>query len=113
MARELGMDFRLKLSWDPEFSPVRDEEFVKRELGFDAASRAEYKQTRGADYMQHLCLKLWSKPQINWDGKVLGCSRNFWGDIRRERVRRWTRGRCQRRTNQLRAGDAPGPPAGA
>ena len=81
MAGELGMGFRTKLSWDPEFSPIRDEEFVKRELGVDVASRAEYKQARGADYMQHLCLELWSKPQINWDGKVLGCSRNFWGEF--------------------------------
>jgi len=81
MARELGMEFRLKLSWDPDFSPIRDEGFVKRELGVDAASRTEYEQTHGADYMQHLCYKLWSKPQINWDGKVLGCSRNFWGEF--------------------------------
>jgi MoaA/NifB/PqqE/SkfB family radical SAM enzyme len=81
MARELGMGFRPKLSWDPEFSPIRDEEFVKRELGFDVASRAEYRQTHGSDYMQHLCYKLWSQPQINWDGKVLGCSRNFWGEF--------------------------------
>jgi len=81
MARELGMGFRPKLSWDPEFSPIRDEEFVKREIGFDVASRSEYKQAHGADYMQHLCYSLWSKQQINWDGKVLGCSRNFWGEF--------------------------------
>jgi hypothetical protein len=24
---------------------------------------------------------LWEDPQINWDGKVLGCKRNFWGDF--------------------------------
>jgi hypothetical protein len=81
MARDLGMSFRPKLSWDPEFSPIRDEAFVKRELGLDSASRAEYEQAHGANYMQHLCYALWSKPQINWDGKVLGCSRNFWGEF--------------------------------
>ena len=81
MARELGMGFVTKLSWDPDFSPIRDEEFVKRELGIDVASREEYRQARGADYMQHLCQGLWGKPQINWDGKVLGCSRNFWGEF--------------------------------
>jgi hypothetical protein len=24
---------------------------------------------------------LWKQPQINWDGKVLGCCFNFWGDF--------------------------------
>jgi len=81
MSRELGMQFRPKLSWDPDFSPVRDEEYVKREIDFDVTSRAEYEEAHGANYMQHLCFKLWSKPQINWDGKVLGCSRNFWGEF--------------------------------
>jgi hypothetical protein len=26
------------------------------------------------------CDQLWFKPQINWDGKLLGCSRNFYGE---------------------------------
>jgi len=30
-------------------------------------------------YMRHLCYEMWLSPQINWDGKLLGCSRNFWG----------------------------------
>ena len=29
--------------------------------------------------MQQLCHGLWDQPQINWDGAVLGCCRNFWG----------------------------------
>jgi hypothetical protein len=31
--------------------------------------------------MDHLCYQLWEEPQINWDGKILGCARNFWGDF--------------------------------
>jgi hypothetical protein len=31
--------------------------------------------------MQEICHGLWDDPQINWDGKVLGCCRNFWGDF--------------------------------
>jgi hypothetical protein len=27
------------------------------------------------------CLQLWNLPQINWDGKMLGCCRNYWGDF--------------------------------
>lgn len=79
LAQELGMGFRPKLSWDPDFSPVKDEELVRQEAG--AASREEYKEKHGVDYKQAICHQLWDQPQINWDGKVLGCCANFWGDF--------------------------------
>lgn len=79
LAAELGMEFRPKLSWDPDFSPVRDPEAVRRELG--AATREEYLERNGTDYMAGICEELWDQPQVNWDGKVLGCGRNFWGDF--------------------------------
>lgn len=81
LAAELKMDFSPKLSWDDEVSPVRDRDFVLRETGLDAASRDEYRRHIGEDYAQGICRQLWTHPQINWDGKVLGCSRNFWGDF--------------------------------
>jgi len=79
MADELNMSFYLKLSWEPDFSPIRDHEFIREEIG--AASREEYSERWGVDYMQSICYQLWDEPQINWDGKVLGCCRNFWGDF--------------------------------
>jgi MoaA/NifB/PqqE/SkfB family radical SAM enzyme len=79
LAGELGMGFYLKLSWDNELSPPRDDDALRRELG--VASREEFKQRHGVDYMQKICTQLWNSPQINWDGKVLGCCRNFWGDF--------------------------------
>jgi MoaA/NifB/PqqE/SkfB family radical SAM enzyme/uncharacterized cupin superfamily protein len=79
LAEELGMEFRLKLPWDPDFSPVRNETLVRREIG--AASRDEYRRLFGMDYRKSTCHELWTIPQINWDGRVLGCSRNFWGDF--------------------------------
>jgi MoaA/NifB/PqqE/SkfB family radical SAM enzyme len=79
LAHELGMKFHVKLSWDPRFSPIRDQELLRKEIG--AASREEYKRQHGVDYMQAICYQLWDQPQINWDGKVLGCCRNFWGDF--------------------------------
>ena len=79
LARELGMGFYAKLSWDPKFSPVQDRELVRREAG--AATREEYRQLHQADYMLGICHQLWDRPQINWDGKNLGCCRNFWGDF--------------------------------
>lgn len=79
LAAELGMEFKVKLNWDPNFSPVRDLGMVRRETGY--ASRQEVTEKSGEDYVSSLCTHLWAQPQINWDGKVLGCARNFWGDF--------------------------------
>jgi len=79
MAEDLGMGFRAKLSWDPDFSPIRDGRLVLQETG--AASRADFLARSGTDYMSGICHQLWNAPQINWDGRVLGCCRNFWGEF--------------------------------
>ena len=79
LADELDMNFQLKLSWDTKFSPVRDQNFIRKEVG--AASRKEYKEKYGVHYMQRICHQLWDEPQINWDGKILGCCRNLSKDF--------------------------------
>jgi MoaA/NifB/PqqE/SkfB family radical SAM enzyme len=79
MANDLNMRFHVKLSWDSLFSPVKDLEAIRKEAG--AASREEFKQKTDNNYKSSICHQLWDGPQINWDGKVLGCSRNFWGDF--------------------------------
>ena len=81
MAHELGMIFAPKLSWDNDLSPIRDTAFVLREAGLPVASRTEWKERFGTSYLQSMCHQLWDQPQINYDGKVLGCCRNFWGDF--------------------------------
>jgi len=81
IARELNMTIRFKLSWDADFSPVRDIDHVLRETGLPAASRKAYAEKCGTEYLGSLCEQLWVQPQINWDGKNLGCCRNFWGDF--------------------------------
>jgi hypothetical protein len=80
-AADLGMRFQPKLSWDENFSPLRDVEFVKAETGLKIVSRKEYLERDGLPYLSDTCQQLWDDPQINWDGKVLGCCRNFWGDF--------------------------------
>ncbi len=81
MAQQMGMEIKFKLSWDSDFSPVRDVERVLRETGLPAASREAYLKQLGIDYKSDICQQLWLQPQINWDGKNLGCCRNFWGDF--------------------------------
>jgi hypothetical protein len=81
LAIDLNMRFYLKLNWDDNFSSIRDRDFVRKEVGLGASSRDEYKQKYGVDYRRDICHQLWNKPQINWDGKILGCCLNFWGDF--------------------------------
>ncbi|MGH9425406.1 MAG: radical SAM/SPASM domain-containing protein, partial [Terriglobia bacterium] len=83
MARELNMGFYVKLTWDDDtFSPIKDKELVRRETGLGVATRSEYYQKYKRHYFQRgTCSQLWNSPQINWDGRVLGCCVNYWGDF--------------------------------
>jgi MoaA/NifB/PqqE/SkfB family radical SAM enzyme len=78
-ASELGMRFYTKLSWDDEFSPIKNQELVRIETGSKYTSRTEYKNGTGMDYCRRLCYQMWHAPVLNWDGRMLGCCRNFWG----------------------------------
>jgi MoaA/NifB/PqqE/SkfB family radical SAM enzyme len=80
LAEGLDMIFAPKLNWDPSFSPVRDKNFVRKETGLDVASIDEFKQKHGRDYSL-ACRQFWTSPQINWDGKLLGCCVNIWSDF--------------------------------
>jgi hypothetical protein len=84
MASELGMKFKLKLSWDDlylsTFSPIKDTELVKRETGLEVSSRKEYEERYGVNYAGSCCLNLWNRPNINYDGRLLGCCVNHWDD---------------------------------
>jgi MoaA/NifB/PqqE/SkfB family radical SAM enzyme len=82
MAREMGMEISFKLNWAEKYSPVGDPEFVKEHTGLVAASRSEYRKLSRQRYRQKLCCaQLWNMPAINWDGRILGCSVNRWGDF--------------------------------
>ncbi len=81
MAARLGMKFRTKLTWDDGFSPLRDKSFVRTQIGDQATTRDEFESAHGEKYASRICHQLWDDPQINWNGKVLGCCRNFWADF--------------------------------
>jgi hypothetical protein len=79
------MKFVAKLNWDDlyddPFSPVTDHDLIARESGLGVANRAEYKEKFGQRYAQKsFCAQMWTSPQINFDGRVIGCSINHWGD---------------------------------
>ncbi len=80
MAEELGMSFLPKLNAYTAFSPIKDKEAVMRESGLEATSRMEYKEKKKR-YYGIPCSQLWFSPQINWDGKLMGCCVNGWKDF--------------------------------
>ncbi|MEI6563412.1 MAG: putative nucleotide-diphospho-sugar transferase [bacterium] len=83
-ARELNMRFDLKLSWDDlydeSFSPVRDRDLIRSQSSLKVADRLEYEKKYGRSYIEDSCHQLWINPRINFDGRLLGCSINHWGD---------------------------------
>ncbi len=83
MAAGLQMEFWVKLSWEDLyselFSPIRDAEWIRRASGLGVASRREYRAKYGRSYL-NLCAGLWMNPQINYDGRLLGCPVNYWAD---------------------------------
>lgn len=81
LAATLGMEFAPKLSWDDALSPVRDPDAVRRVIPQQAATREELRERTGRDYVGGACHQLWDSPQVNWDGKMLGCCINHWGDF--------------------------------
>jgi hypothetical protein len=81
MAAERGMGFFPKLSWDAEYSPVRNRELVRIQTGLGAADRIEGGETHYSDYVRGICYQLWNAPVMNWNGAMLGCCVNYWKDF--------------------------------
>jgi hypothetical protein len=85
MAHELGIEFHLKLSWDDlytdAFSPVKDCELMRAQLDSGVADRREYETKFRRSYVAASYHQLWLRPRINFDGRLLGCSINHWGDF--------------------------------
>ena len=76
LARMLKMNIHFKLNRFPETFPVKNRELVKRYVGY--FDRNEFFQKEGREYSRQTCFQLWKSPQVNWDGKLLGCVPNTW-----------------------------------
>jgi MoaA/NifB/PqqE/SkfB family radical SAM enzyme len=82
LARELKMNFSAKLNtetWGTQYSPVKNRELVSAGSALGVASVGEFREKYQREYLIP-CQELWLSPQINWDGKLLGCCVNVWGD---------------------------------
>lgn len=81
MALARGMHFLPRLSWSADHSPVINQDLVRIQTGLGVASREEFREKKGVEYTRDICHQLWRAPVINWDGKMLGCCVNYWGDF--------------------------------
>ena len=73
IAKELGIPIEFKLTWDKDYIP-NDIEMLRKETGLQYFTRGEYSAKAGDVYFGHLkCMQTFLSPQINWDGRLLGC----------------------------------------
>ncbi len=81
LSQQLNMEFYVKLSWDEEISPLKQPEKIRSEVQSQVISQREFLQKYQRDYMnENFCKQMFLSPQINWDGRILGCCINSWGD---------------------------------
>ncbi len=73
MAKKLNMRFFLKFNADPSYSPVKNKELVRKEMGY--SSMTEYEDITKTVYA-FSCHQLWRAPQIGPQGDLLGCCYN-------------------------------------
>jgi MoaA/NifB/PqqE/SkfB family radical SAM enzyme len=78
-AADLNMRFVTKVNWDPGYSPVADWEPVRSAARSPVVTHQDQRDQAMAGEVQTYCGQLWRSPQINFDGRVLGCCVNHWG----------------------------------
>jgi len=82
IALSLGMRFMLQLNFSSIYSPVKNRDSIRRQTRGAFSSREEFFSKKGVINTQKaICSQLWNSPQINWDGRLLGCCVNYWDDF--------------------------------
>lgn len=72
-AKSLGIPIWFKLTWNDEYIPY-NREFLEKETGLTVFNRKEYCHKMSKVYLgSTVCNQLFLSPQINWDGRLLGC----------------------------------------
>ncbi len=80
MAASLKMDFVVRLNLNPEYAPIKSSEPVRNKAEVKASSLSNFEEIHEEAYNLTSCGQLWAVPQINWDGKLLGCCMNKFSD---------------------------------
>ena len=72
MAKELGIPIRFKYNWDETYKPV-NREYIMKETGLTELTEEEYRDAHIISPFNSICKQVFLNPQINWDGRMLGC----------------------------------------
>jgi len=72
MADKLNMNIQYKLDWGGNFMPQNPEK-VFEVTGIAFFNRTDYNENNSEIYTNDLCADMIFNPQINWDGRLLGC----------------------------------------
>lgn len=83
MASKLNMGFMTAVNFDESLPAIEDKERAQIECDSGIATQEDFKERTGVEFWRHYapCSQLWEQPQINWDGKLLGCCANRFGDF--------------------------------
>ncbi|MCR5260414.1 MAG: radical SAM protein [Candidatus Gastranaerophilales bacterium] len=87
MAKELGVEIVFERQWDDSFSPVKNERAAVEATGtvWDRTSfKEQIDEFENGNIPYFDCLFIWEQPQINHDGRILGCCTLYWGDFSME-----------------------------
>lgn len=83
-AKKLKMEIEFERPWNDEMSPIKDQKAADIATGTtwkrDCATEQLEKFNKG-EVMFFDCDFFWNQPQVNWDGKLLGCCALYWDDF--------------------------------
>ena len=81
-AKQLNMDIFFKMTWDKDYKPSKIKMLhAETKLPFlTMEEEASNNPTKLSAYSL-ICRQLWICPQINWDGRLLGCCNLFKDDF--------------------------------
>lgn len=85
IANSLEMNIIFAPNFSDGYSPVKDLQVIKNKTGLDLTKNfleilyEKYKENPNSNWWNCKCM--WNAPQINWDGKVLGCCSLFWDNF--------------------------------
>jgi len=80
LAKKLNMKMMFAQNYTPKYSPVKNAKLVKKKTGIDTTTLAWMKYANAYKKDPNnwfYCKQLWLNPDINWDGKILGCCYNY------------------------------------
>ena len=74
LAASLGMDIAFKLDWTRKEWVPKDRNKLEELTGMKQFNRIEYEKSTGNPYLVNsICRRMIFQPQINYDGRLLGC----------------------------------------